>query len=199
MCSSDLITLEESIRNAGRFLKEASMEAVKIEGGVRSAKTIKALVDAQIPVMGHVGLTPQSVHAFGGYKVQGKTLQVAQQLLEDARAVEAAGAMSLVIEGVPSVIGELITQQVSIPTIGIGAGVHCDGQVLVFHDMLGIYPDLLPRFVKQYLQGFTLMKEAIETYKEEVLSGAFPQEEHCYKMDPKIGEALRKQSEQWKR
>jgi 3-methyl-2-oxobutanoate hydroxymethyltransferase len=166
----------QAVRSAGKLLK-AGAHAVKLEGGVRMLPALEALQRADIPVMGHVGLTPQSVHRMGGFKVQ----RDVDELLADARAVEAAGAFSLVIEGVPTEVGTAITKAVSIPTIGIGAGPHCDGQVLVWHDLLGLFDGFRPKFVKRYAELGQLAREAIQAYCDEVRSGAFPAAEHGFK------------------
>lgn len=170
----------ETVRNAGRFVREAGAEAVKLEGGERIRNEIRALVDCQIPVMGHVGLTPQSVHAFGGFKVQGKTQAAADQILRDAVAVQEAGAFSMVLEGIPTALGERVTHEVDIPTIGIGAGPHCDGQVLVIHDMLHLFHDFTPKFVKVYADIGTSIQDAIERFCHDVRDGQFPGKEHCF-------------------
>ena len=177
---SHQISPEEALRNAGRFLSEGGAHSVKLEGGVTAAPTIRRLVQAGIPVMGHVGLTPQSVHAMGGFRVQGKTEEAADGVLADALAVAEAGAFALVLEGIPSDLAAEVTAAVPIPTIGIGAGPACDGQVLVCYDLLGLTPDLKPRFVKRYAELFEAGKEAVATYCEEVRSGAFPSEEHGF-------------------
>ena len=181
----------DALTNAGRLMKEARANAVKLEGGVDVCPQIKAIVSAGIPVVAHIGLTPQSVNAFGGHKVQGKNEVAAKKLLEDALAVEAAGAFAVVIEGVPAKLAELITQRLSVPTIGIGAGAACDGQVLVYQDMLGMYADFTPKFVKKFANVGEVMKAAFARYIEEVGSGAFPSEEHCYAIDSEIIEKLR--------
>ena len=168
--------------NAGRLIKEGGAGAVKLEGGAEFAETIKAIVRCQIPVCAHIGLTPQSINAFGGFKVQGKTAEAARQLLEDAKAVERAGAFAVVIEGVPAAIGKLITENINIPTIGIGAGADCDGQVLVYQDMLGMFPDLKPKFVKQFAAVGDVMTDAFKAYVKEVKDGSFPSEEHTFKI-----------------
>ena len=165
----------QAVRSAGKLLK-AGAHAVKLEGGVRMAPQLEALQRADIPVMGHIGLTPQSVHRMGGFKVQ----RDAEELLADARAVEAAGAFSMVVEGVPTELGTAITNAVSIPTIGIGAGPHCDGQVLVWHDLLGLFDAFRPKFVKRYADMGTQAREAIRAYCTEVRSGQFPAAEHCF-------------------
>lgn len=174
------ISARDTIRNAGRLIREAGAEAVKLEGGMRARDEIRALVDCQIPVMGHVGLTPQSVHAFGGFKVQGKTREAADQVIRDAVAVQEGGAFAIVLEGIPAELGELITGELDIPTIGIGAGPGCDGQVLVLHDMLHMFLDFTPKFAKIYADSGALTCEALERYCEEVRDGRFPAEEHCY-------------------
>lgn len=174
------VSARDTILNAGRLIQEGCAEAVKIEGGVRVRDEIRALVDAQIPVMGHVGLTPQSVHAFGGFKVQGRTDAGAEQVLRDAAAVQEGGAFSVVLEGVPAALGERVTREIDIPTIGIGAGPGCDGQVLVTHDMLRLFRDFTPKFVKAYADVGRTATEAIARYCREVREGAFPGEEHCF-------------------
>lgn len=180
----------DALTNAGRLMKEARANAVKLEGGVEVCEQIKAIVSAGIPVVAHIGLTPQSVNAFGGHKVQGKTEAAAKKLLEDALAVEAAGAFAVVIEGVPAKLAELITKKLTIPTIGIGAGAACDGQVLVYQDMLGMYSDFTPKFVKKFSNVGEVMKAAFAQYIEEVQNGEFPSEEHCYAIDSAIIEKL---------
>ncbi|MDH3202744.1 MAG: 3-methyl-2-oxobutanoate hydroxymethyltransferase [Myxococcales bacterium] len=171
---------EEALRNAGRFLSEGGAQAVKLEGGVDAAPTIERIVHAGIPVMAHVGLTPQSVHAMGGFRVQGKTEKAAERVLADARAVADAGAYSLVLEGIPTDLAQRITEEVSIPTIGIGAGPHCDGQVLVCYDLLGLTPDLKPKFVKRYAEFFERGVEAARRYRDEVRAGTFPSAEYSF-------------------
>jgi 3-methyl-2-oxobutanoate hydroxymethyltransferase len=171
------VSPRQAVRNAGRLLKEGGAHAVKLEGGVRMQATVKACVDAGIPVMGHVGLTPQAVHQLGGFKVQ----RNGDELLADAAAVEKAGAFSVVVESVPADLGAKITASVSIPTIGIGAGAGCDGQVLVFHDLLGLYPDFKPKFAKRYADLGTQVKAAVETYCKEVRDGTFPAAEHTFR------------------
>ena len=174
------VSTEQALTNAGRFIKEAGADAVKIEGGQLRVDTISALTANGIPVLGHIGLTPQSVCVMGGYKVQGKTPAAAHQLLEDAQALETAGVFALVLECMPPDLGRQITEAVGIPTIGIGAGPHCDGQVLVIHDMLGLFSDFTPRFVKRYAELGETMKQAFEAYKTDVEQGTFPATEHCY-------------------
>lgn len=173
---------QEAIRNAGRFLKEGGMEAVKMEGGAEIAPTIRAVVQAGIPVMGHIGLTPQSLSQLGGYRVQGKTATAAYQLLQDALALQEAGCFSLVLESIPAPIAQAITQRLHIPTIGIGAGNACNGQVLVFHDALGLFDDILPRFVRRYANLSDTIVQALATYRDEVREGIFPAAEHTYPM-----------------
>jgi 3-methyl-2-oxobutanoate hydroxymethyltransferase len=174
------LSLEQALKNAGRFLSEGGAQAVKLEGGVEAADTIRKLVSVGIPVVGHVGLLPQSVHAMGGFRVQGKTIEAAQRVLDDARAVAEAGAFALVLEGIPSDLAARITAELEIPTIGIGAGASCDGQVLVCYDMLGLTPNLRPKFVKRYAELFAAGKQAAATYCEEVKAGVFPGEEHAF-------------------
>jgi 3-methyl-2-oxobutanoate hydroxymethyltransferase len=166
--------------NASRFLKETPAHSVKLEGGVLMGETIQHLVSRGIPVMGHVGLTPQSVHQMGGYKIQGRGEEGLRVLLGDARAVEEAGAYSIVLEGVPTEAAKIVSETLSIPTIGIGAGPHCDGQVLVFHDMLGIFDRFTPKFVKRYAEIGQEMEKALKQYVEEVTEGTFPEEQHSY-------------------
>ena len=171
---------ETAVRNAGRLLAEGKAEAVKLEGGVQVAEVVEKLVGFGIPVMGHVGLTPQSVHAFGGYKIQGKTEATREAILQDALALEDAGVYSLVLEGIPHDLGKEITARVKIPTIGIGAGVHCDGQVLVMQDLLGMNPDFNPKFLKKYANVAEVIKGAVQTYATEVRDGTFPTSEHSF-------------------
>jgi 3-methyl-2-oxobutanoate hydroxymethyltransferase len=174
------VSLEEAKRNAGRLLQEAGAEAVKIEGGVHMLETIEAIVQMGIPVMGHVGLTPQSIHQFGGYKVQGKERQQRETILRDALVVEEGGAFSVVLEGMPTDLAQEITRRLSIPTIGIGAGHHCDGQVLVVHDMLGLFDMYTPKFVKRYADLKGVMTDAVKNFIAEVREGKFPDEEHSF-------------------
>ncbi|HXF76447.1 MAG TPA: 3-methyl-2-oxobutanoate hydroxymethyltransferase [Methylomirabilota bacterium] len=172
---------EQALINAGRFLKEAGAEAVKLEGGVAMKETIAAIVSAGIPVMGHIGLTPQSVHRFGGYKIQGREKASREIILRDAEAVQEAGAFSVVLEGVPLDLAREITERLAIPTIGIGAGTHCDGQVLVIHDMLGLFDDFTPKFVKRYADLKAVMTVAVKSYIGEVKERKFPAEEHSFR------------------
>ncbi len=174
------VSADDALRNAGRFLSEGGAHAVKLEGGQAVAHAIARIVDAGIPVMGHVGLTPQSVHAMGGFKVQGKSEDDASRVLRDARAVADAGAFAVVLEGIPTALAGQITEAVGIPTIGIGAGVHCDGQVLVCYDLLGLTPELKPKFVKRYAELFDGGRDAMARYVDEVKSGAFPDAAHSF-------------------
>jgi 3-methyl-2-oxobutanoate hydroxymethyltransferase len=174
------VSPEEALRAAGRFLSEGGAHAVKLEGGVSIAPTIARLVEVGIPVMAHVGLTPQSVHAMGGFKVQGKTESDAARVLADARAVAEAGAFAIVLEGIPTELARRITESVDVPTIGIGAGVHCDGQVLVSYDLLGLTPNLRPKFVKRYAELYDEGARATRAYVDDVKRGAFPTDEHSF-------------------
>lgn len=180
----------DAVVNAGRLVKEGKAQAVKLEGGIEFCEHIKAIVKASIPVCAHIGLTPQSINTFGGFKVQGKGKQEAQRLLDEARAVEEAGAFAVVLECVPAKLAKKISESISIPTIGIGAGAGCDGQVLVYQDMLAMYSDFKPKFVKQYAQIGSVMKDAFRQYIDEVKSGAFPSKEHTFKIDDDIIEKL---------
>ncbi|PTQ86366.1 ketopantoate hydroxymethyltransferase [Trichococcus patagoniensis] len=180
----------DAVSNAGRLIKEGRAQAVKLEGGIEVCPQIKAIVEASIPVMAHLGLTPQSVNAFGGFKVQGKDEEAARNLIEQAKAVEAAGAFAVVLECIPAKLAELITKSISIPTIGIGAGNGCDGQVLVYQDMLGLYSDFTPKFVKRYAEIGPQMQTAIEAYITEVKSGAFPAAEHTFALSDAVIEKL---------
>jgi 3-methyl-2-oxobutanoate hydroxymethyltransferase len=174
------VSLDDAIGNAVRFMKEAGAEAVKIEGGERRLELIARLVEAEIPVMGHVGLTPQSLHALGGFKVQGKTVEAAERLLRDARAVEAAGAFSVVLESVPRELAARLTGELRIPTIGIGAGPECDGQVLVFHDLAGLTVGGTPRFARRYANLAETISRAVGEYCEDVRNGRFPSDAESY-------------------
>ena len=175
------VNQEQALRNAGRFFKEAGAEAVKLEGGVTVRDTIQAIVNAGMPVMGHVGLTPQSVHQFGGYKIQGREKNRREMVLSDALAVEEAGAFAVVLEGMPMDLAEEITERLTIPTIGIGAGMHCDGQVLVIHDMLGLFDDFTPKFVKRYADVKSTMSGAVKEFIGDVKARKFPAEEHSFR------------------
>lgn len=184
------VSTEKTIENAGRLMKETGANAVKMEGGAFMAERIRTVVEAQIPVMGHIGLTPQSVNAFGGFKVQGKEIEKARQLLVDAEELEKAGCFSIVIEGVPAKLAEEITKRVGIPTIGIGAGAGCDGQVLVLQDMLGLFSDLSPKFVKHYAELRDPTVSGIKSYMEEVKAGIFPAKEHEFSIADDVLERL---------
>ena len=170
----------DAVINAGRLMKEGRAGAVKLEGGAEFAEHISAIVKASIPVMGHIGLTPQSVNAFGGFKVQGKTNEAAQKLIDDAKALEKAGVFAIVVECVPAELGKAITEAVNVPVIGIGAGKYCDGQVLVYQDMLAMYDKMKPKFVKAYANIGEQMIEAFKAYDSEVKSGVFPTDEHSF-------------------
>lgn len=176
----------DAVVNAGRLIKEGHAHAVKLEGGMEVCEQIRAIVRASIPVCAHIGLTPQSINAFGGFSVQGKGEEAAKRLIEEAKAVEEAGAFAVVLECVPEALATLITQQIHIPTIGIGAGAGCDGQVLVYQDMLGLYSDFVPKFVKQFKKLDSEMKEGFRTYCEEVRAGLFPAKEHTFKIDETV-------------
>ncbi|SFP90474.1 3-methyl-2-oxobutanoate hydroxymethyltransferase [Lachnospiraceae bacterium XBB1006] len=180
----------DALCNAGRLMKEGHANAVKLEGGVTRKRAIKAIVEAGIPVCAHIGLTPQSVHAMGGFKVAGKTEEAAQRLIEDAKAVQEAGAFMVVLECVPAKLAEYITDLLEIPTIGIGSGAACDGQVLVYQDMLGMFDDFVPKFVKHFANVGTQMKEAFRAYSDEVKAGTFPTEAHTYKVKEEVLEKL---------
>jgi 3-methyl-2-oxobutanoate hydroxymethyltransferase len=186
------VSESEAITNAGRFLKEAGCDAVKLEGGTEMCDKVKAIVRAGIPVMGHIGLTPQTASQLGGYKVQGKDAASARRLLQSARDLEAAGVFALVLECIPVQLSEAITTSVSIPTIGIGAGPYCDGQVLVTHDMVGMFEKFIPSFVKQYVNLAPQIREAVVAYHDEVKNGTFPAEEQSFNMQLDIGSLLHK-------
>lgn len=173
----------DALRSAGRLIKEGGAESVKLEGGEDCAPAVERIVRAGIPVMGHIGLTPQSVHAMGGFKVQGKTAAAAERLLRDAQALESAGCYALVLEGIPVELARVITQSISIPTIGIGAGVDCDGQVLVIYDLLGMNRDFKPKFVKKYLDLATEIPDAVARYRVEIARGEFPADTHTFHAD----------------
>ncbi|MBI4849439.1 MAG: 3-methyl-2-oxobutanoate hydroxymethyltransferase [Nitrospirae bacterium] len=174
-------SISDAVKNAGRFLKEAGAAAVKLEGGAEIAEHIRALIKSDIPVMAHIGLTPQSIHRMGGYKVQGKTDEAAKKLIEEAHIIEDAGAFSLLLEAIPLGLAEKITGELSIPTIGIGAGPHCDGQILVLHDVIGLFERFVPKFVKQYANMKEEALKAIILYREEIEKGIFPSDEHSFK------------------
>jgi len=179
-------SIAEAQRNAARFIQEGGAQAVKLEGGVTVAEKVNAIVNCGIPVMGHIGLTPQSINQLGGYKVQGRTEETAKRLLEDAQALEQAGAFAVVLETVPTPLATLITQKISIPTIGIGAGVGCDGQVQVVSDILGLFTDFVPKHAKQYVRLADIIRAAVTNYDREVKAGIFPTEEQSFSMDESI-------------
>ncbi len=185
------ISIEETVRNAGRLIREGRAEAVKIEGGRKRLPMVEALLAAEIPVMGHLGLTPQSIHAMGGYRVQGRRAEAARDLVEDAHALAAAGVFAIVLEGVPDLVAQVVTQEVPVPTIGIGAGPDCDGQVLVYHDVLGLHHDRLAKFVRQYTHLADIATEALERFFADVESGAFPSDAESYHMDEQSARAFR--------
>ena len=176
----------DAIRNAGRLLKEGGAQSVKLEGGRHVAGTMRRIVQAGIPVMGHIGLTPQAVNQLGGYRIQGRTTKAAVELIEDAKAVEDAGAFSIVLEGVPSQLAQIVTERLRIPTIGIGAGVHCDGQVQVFHDMMGLYTDFTPKHARKYAHLAELMNGAVSDYIEDVRDQSFPSEDESFTLSAEV-------------
>ena len=184
------VSVEEALKNAGRLMKEAGADAVKLEGGHRVCSQIKAMVEAGIPVCAHIGMTPQSVNAFGGFKVQAKTEDAAKRLIEEAVAVEEAGAFAVVMECVPAKLAQIVTDKVSIPTIGIGAGAGCDGQVLVYADMMGMFSDFTPKFVRQFAKVGDAMKQAVADYIAAVGDSSFPAQEHTFKIDDDVLEKL---------
>ncbi len=178
------VSVEEAVRNCGRVLKETGAHAVKLEGGLEVVPTVRRLVEVGIPVMAHIGLTPQKVHAFGGFRVQGRGRKARERLKREARALEDAGAFALVLESVPLELAREITEMLTIPTIGIGAGPHTDGQVLVLHDLLGLFEDFKPRFVKRYAHLAQEVRQALQTFKREVEQGLFPDEAHSFHLKP---------------
>ncbi|MFB0559442.1 MAG: 3-methyl-2-oxobutanoate hydroxymethyltransferase, partial [Dehalococcoidales bacterium] len=180
------VTDADALRNAARFIQEGCAQAVKLEGGVAVAEKVRRIVECGIPVMGHIGLTPQSIHQFGGFKVQGRTPETAIKLLKDAQALEEAGAFSIVLETVPTPLATLITQKISIPTIGIGAGIGCDGQVQVINDILGSFTGFVPKHAKQYVKLVDIMSSAITEYYNEVKAGTFPTDKQSFSMDESI-------------
>jgi len=186
------ISVQEAVRNAGRLVKEGGCEVVKLEGGVDFSPTIHAIVKAGIPVMGHIGLTPQTASALGGFKIQGKDASAAKQIIDDAKAIEDAGVFSIILEAVPAPLGKLISKAVKVPVIGIGAGAEVDGQVLVFHDVVGLFDRFVPKFVKQYANVRKVMLEALNEYKQEVAEVNFPGPEHSFKMPDEALEQLKK-------
>jgi len=180
------VSVEDALRNAARFIQEGGAQAVKLEGGVTVAEKVRRIVECGIPVMGHIGLTPQSIYQFGGYKVQGKTAEAAARMLEDARALEQAGAFAIVFETIPAQLATFITQRISIPTIGIGAGIGCDGQVQVINDILGSFADFVPKHAKQYAKLTDIIRRAVTEYHNEVKAGTFPTNEQSSFMDESI-------------
>ncbi len=184
------VSTSDAVANAGRLVREGGAEAVKVEGGRKRLDAIKGILDAEIPVMGHLGLTPQSVHAMGGYKVQGKATEAARELIRDAVALADNGVFAMVLEGVPSLVAEIITKEVSVPTIGIGAGPHNDGQVLVFHDVLGLHDGHLPKFVRQYARLQESAVQALSDYFADVEQGIFPADDESYAMSEEAARAL---------
>ncbi len=180
------VSVEDALRNAARFIQEGGAQAIKLEGGVTVAEKVRRIIECGIPVMGHIGLTPQSIHQFGGFKVQGKTPEAATRLLKDAQALEESGAFAIVLETVPTPLATLITQKLSIPTIGIGAGIGCDGQVQVINDILGSFADFVPKHAKQYAKLGDIMSSAIAKYYNEVKAGKFPTDKQSFSMDESI-------------
>jgi len=185
-------SIKDAIINAGRLIKEGGCEAVKLEGGTQFAPTVNAIANAGIPVQGHIGLTPQTASSLGGFKTQGKDLAGAKQLIKDAKSLESAGAFSIILEAVPAPVGELIAEVLKIPVIGIGAGPKVDGQVLVTHDLLGLFDKFVPKFVKKYAQIREIILEALTEYKQDVGEGNFPAPENCFSMSPELVSSLRK-------
>ncbi len=184
------VSVYDAVKNAGRLVQQGHAEAVKIEGGASVIQQVSAIVNAQIPVMGHIGLTPQSVHMLGGFKVQGREFQSAKKLIDDAKKLEDAGVFAIVLECVPEALATMITEAVSIPTIGIGAGSGCDGQILVYHDMLGMFSDFKPEFVKVFANAGQLIEQGIRQYVDEVRNGSFPCATHSFKIDSEIIDKL---------
>jgi 3-methyl-2-oxobutanoate hydroxymethyltransferase len=184
------LSAEETIRNAGRLLREGGAEAVKLEGGRKRLPMIEALLATEIPVMGHLGLTPQSIHTMGGYRVQGKHAEAARALVADARALADAGVFAIVLEGIPDALAQVITQEVRVPTIGIGAGAHCDGQVLVFHDVLGLYDGHQPKFVRQYAHLAAAATEGLRRFFADIQAGTFPSDAESYHLDEQTARAF---------
>jgi 3-methyl-2-oxobutanoate hydroxymethyltransferase len=183
-------SVEDAVRNAGRFLQEAGMDAVKLEGGSERADAVRAIVSAGIPVMGHLGLTPQSVHQFGGFRAQGRKAAAAKKLVEDALTLEEAGCFSIVLESIPAQLGRLVSERLTVPTIGIGAGPDCDGQVLVTYDLLGMFDRFTPRFVKRYAELHQAMDAAFRSFMQEVSAKTFPEERHSVQMKEEEWQAL---------
>jgi 3-methyl-2-oxobutanoate hydroxymethyltransferase len=189
------VSVEQAVGNAGRFLQEAGMDAVKLEGGRERADAIRAIVQTGIPVMGHLGLTPQSVHQLGGFRSQGRSAEAAKRLLEDALILQDAGCFSIVLESIPARLAELVSQRIEIPTVGIGAGVNCDGQVLVTHDLLGLFDRFTPKFVKKYADLHGVIGQALAEFRDETIARAFPAPEHTVDMPDEEWEALLKEIE----
>lgn len=189
------VSVEQAVRNAGRLMKEGRANMVKLEGGAAVCPQIEAIVKASIPVCAHLGLTPQSINAFGGFKIQGKSEAAARQIIEDAKQIEAAGASMVVLEGIPAKLAALITKIIHIPTIGIGAGPQCDGQVLVYQDMLGMFSDISPKFVKVFADTGSFMKHAFADYIREVKESVFPAEEHTFRIEEAVIETLQEEYE----
>ena len=184
------LSVSDAVANAGRLVREGGAEAVKVEGGRKRLDVVRAILDAEIPVFGHIGLTPQSVHAMGGYKVQGKATEAATELIRDAHALADAGVFGMVLEGVPTLVAEIITKEVSVPTVGIGAGPLCDGQVLVFHDVLGLHDGHLPKFVRQYARLQDAAVDALADFFSDIEKGLFPSEDESYSMSEEAAHAL---------
>lgn len=186
------ISIEDSIKNAGRLIQEGGCHAVKLEGGIEVLDKVKAIIKAQIPVMGHIGLTPQSVNMIGGFKVQGKSKEQIKKLIDDAKYLEEAGVFSIVLEAVPDEVAKIITESISIPTIGIGAGKYCDGQILVINDMLGLFSDFTPKFVKRYRNLAEETKSGILEYIKDVREGKFPEDVHSFKLNKEVSDEIKK-------
>jgi len=186
------LSAEDALRNAARFIQEAGCQAVKLEGGVTVAEKVRRVVDCGIPVMGHIGLTPQSIHQLGGFKVQGKTPEAAIKLIKDARALEEAGAFAIVLETVPAQLASLITQKVDVPTIGIGAGIGCDGQIQIINDILGLFTDFVPKHAKQYIKLAEIIHNVVSEYASEVKSGGFPTDQYSFFLDESVAAELSK-------
>jgi 3-methyl-2-oxobutanoate hydroxymethyltransferase len=186
------VSVDDALRNAARFIQEGGAQAIKLEGGVTVAEKVRRIVECGIPVMGHIGLTPQSIHQLGGFKIQGKTPEAATKVLKDAQVLDEAGAFAILLETVPAPLAALITQQVSVPTIGIGAGIGCDGQVQIIHDILGLYTDFVPKHTKQYTRLADIIRTAITEYYNEVKSGKFPTDQQSFSMDESVLASLTK-------
>ena len=185
------ISIEEAISNAGEFMR-LGVDSIKLEGGARVAHIVEAIVNAGIPVMGHIGMTPQSMATFGGYRVQGKKAGIAKQLIEDAKAIEQAGAFSILLECIPDKVGKIITETLKIPVLSIGAGPDCDGQLIIVNDLIGLFEFFTPKFVKKYANIAPILTEAFQNYYKEVKDGTFPTSEHCYSISDEEYEALKK-------